>query len=119
VGPPADIYALGVLIYRLLAGRAPFVGDTVYVLHAHAYEPPPPLAGFRPDLPRSVYAAIEAALAKDPTERPPSAAVAPPVVEAPVSPLAPPELEVPAVREEAIPPTEVVERAPAGSRVEA
>ncbi|HZU75961.1 MAG TPA: serine/threonine-protein kinase, partial [Dehalococcoidia bacterium] len=50
-GPAADIYALGVLAYRLLAGRAPFVGETIYVLHAHAYEPPPALSELRPGLP--------------------------------------------------------------------
>jgi eukaryotic-like serine/threonine-protein kinase len=68
-GPPADIYAIGILAYQLLAGRPPFVGDTAYVLHAQAYEPLPPLSATAPGLPRSVYAAIEAALAKDPSER--------------------------------------------------
>ncbi|MHB8576679.1 MAG: serine/threonine-protein kinase, partial [Dehalococcoidia bacterium] len=72
-GPPADIYAIGVLAYRLLAGRAPFVGETIYVLHAHAYESPPSLAEFRPGLPDSVYAAIESSLAKAPQDRPVSA----------------------------------------------
>ncbi len=70
VGPPADIYALGVLAYRLLAGRPPFVGDTIHVIHAHVYEDPPPLAEFRPGLPESVYITIKSALAKAPQDRP-------------------------------------------------
>ena len=72
-GPEADIYSLGVLTYQLLAGRPPFIGDTGYVLHAHAYDGPPPLENFRLGLPPSVYAAVEWALAKDPAARPPSA----------------------------------------------
>jgi serine/threonine-protein kinase len=73
VGAPADIYALGVLSYHLLAGRPPFVGDTVFLFHAHAYEPPPPLRALRPGLPAGVEAAVMAALAKAPAERPASA----------------------------------------------
>ncbi len=74
-GPAADIYALGVLVYRLLAGRPPFIGDSIHVVHAHAYEPPPPLAEFRPGLPRRVYAAIDAALEKSPEDRPSEARI--------------------------------------------
>lgn len=69
-GPAADVYAIGVLVYHLLAGQPPFTGDAVRVLHAHAYEPPPPLRLLRPGLPERVYAAVESALAKEPGRRP-------------------------------------------------
>lgn len=73
IGPPADIYALGVLTYQLLAGRPPFEGDTAHVLHAQVYDPPPSLRALRPDLPEGVYPLVEAALAKQPSQRPRSA----------------------------------------------
>ncbi len=73
VSPATDIYALGILVYQMLSGRTPFAGDTAYMLHAQAFEPPPPLASLRPDLPATVCLAVEAALAKDPRRRPPTA----------------------------------------------
>ncbi len=74
VGPASDIYALGVLTYHLLAGNPPFTGDTAYLLFAHVYETPPPLREKRPDLSEATYAAVQAALEKDPARRPVTAA---------------------------------------------
>src|SRR5581483_11052689 len=59
--------------FELLSGRPPFVGDTVTVLHAQVFDPPPPLRELRPGLPEGIYAAIDAALAKRAEERPASA----------------------------------------------
>lgn len=70
VGPSADIYALGVLAYQLLAGRPPFEGDLAHILYAHAHEQPPDLHELRPGLPEHVYDAIAATLVKDPDARP-------------------------------------------------
>jgi serine/threonine protein kinase len=67
-GPSADIYALGILAYQLLAGHPPFQGDTAYVLHAQVYDPPP-----LDDLPYPFASALAVALAKDPSQRPASA----------------------------------------------
>jgi serine/threonine protein kinase len=73
VGPAADVYALGVLAYQVLAGRPPFAGDAAETIYSHAHEPPPPLRSLRPGLPEHVYAAVDAALSKDPAKRPPTA----------------------------------------------
>jgi serine/threonine-protein kinase len=73
VTPAADIYALGVLAYQLLAGRLPFVGEMTAVMYAHVHEPPPSLREFRPDLPHEVETVVYAAMAKDPAHRPPTA----------------------------------------------
>lgn len=72
-GPPtiaADVYALGVLGYQMLAGALPFEGGVVEVLTAHVHEPAPPIVARRRE---SVDPALEAliarALAKEPARR--------------------------------------------------
>jgi len=66
----ADQYSVGVMAYQLLAGRLPFDSKTVPdLLQKHCTEPAPPLRTWQPGLPGHVYAAVERAMAKDPTER--------------------------------------------------
>jgi serine/threonine protein kinase len=72
VGPAADIYALGVLTYQLLAGNLPFTGSTAQVLYAHAHQPAPSLALQR-NLPAAVAQIVSQALAKKPVLRPATA----------------------------------------------
>lgn len=70
-----DIYALGCVLYEMLAGEPPFPGATVQVVMArHAKAPPPVVRTVRPLLPASVDVAIHRALAKNPAHRFQSAA---------------------------------------------
>ena len=62
----ADLYSLGILFYELLAGTAPFHGDTpIAVLMAHLTQPPPPL----PEEFRSFQPVLDRMLAKNRDER--------------------------------------------------
>jgi serine/threonine-protein kinase len=73
-GKPADvrsdIYSLGIVLYTLLAGRAPFDADSDFgLMKAQLEEPPPPLATFVPGVPAAVESAVMRALQKDPGQR--------------------------------------------------
>jgi WD40 repeat protein len=66
----SDQYALGVLAYEMLCGRAPFTGEsTPVLLRQVAYEPPPPARQFCPTVPDGTTRALERVLAKSPAER--------------------------------------------------
>ena len=71
LGPPTDIYSLGIVLYEMLAGRGPFddVGDAYAIGAAHAQRPPPPLAQFV-QLPPALERLVMTALAKAPQDRP-------------------------------------------------
>jgi len=69
----ADIYSLGCSLYALLAGRAPFQGDTAMeVISKHLTEPPPPLDSVVSGLPAGLSKIVDRALAKDPEDRYPT-----------------------------------------------
>ena len=66
----ADLYAVGVIFYRLLTGRLPFDADsTVVMLQKHVSERPTALREHRPDLPRWCDAIVQRAMAKAPAKR--------------------------------------------------
>ena len=71
----ADIYAFGCMAYELLTGAPPFGRRPLAAtLVAHLTEPPKPILAHRPDLPPELGAIVMRCLAKDPAERPQSAA---------------------------------------------
>jgi serine/threonine protein kinase len=70
----SDIYSLGVVAYRLLTGETPFVGSPHQVIELHKTAEPPPIREKNRKLPRKMARIVMAALAKDPAERPQSAA---------------------------------------------
>ena len=66
----ADLYALAVVGYEMLAGKLPFTAPSPQaMLAAHLTAPPPAVTKTRPDVPAPVATAISKALAKTPDER--------------------------------------------------
>ncbi len=72
--PATDQYALAIMIYQLLAGRAPFQGGPGQVMFQHMTVQPQAPSLFNPALPPAIDAVILHALVKDPQGRFPSVA---------------------------------------------
>ena len=76
-GPLADLYAVGVIAYELVTGVVPFLDDEpMTILYKHVHEPVVPVRAHRADVDDRLAEWIERLLAKDPRDRPQSAAVA-------------------------------------------
>ena len=69
VGPPSDLYALGVVLFESLAGRLPFLGNGAHLLVQHAHDHPPRLKDLRPDVPADLDAVVMRLLEKSPEAR--------------------------------------------------
>jgi serine/threonine-protein kinase len=72
--PRSDIYAWGVIMYELLAGRVPFEGDNwMAVMAGHLQGDPMPIHRLRPDTPAALEAVVLHAMRRYPEHRYPSA----------------------------------------------
>lgn len=80
VSPATDIYALGILVFELLAGLRPFVGEKIVSVsrndtlaerlrYAHLKLPPPDLHTLKPNIPESISLVLQKALSKQPEDR--------------------------------------------------
>jgi serine/threonine-protein kinase len=66
----SDLFSLAVSLYQLLSGRLPFDGESMaQLMFKIANEPPADIRGYNAELPRSLDAFLERALAKNPEER--------------------------------------------------
>ena len=73
--PQADLYSLGAMLYEMVTGRPPFVGDdSVAIIGQHLNTPPVAPSWHNPDVPPALEALVLRLLEKDPASRPASAA---------------------------------------------
>jgi serine/threonine protein kinase len=65
----SDIYALGIVLYKMAAGKVPFEGDLQSVLAQHINKPPQPLREVNSSIPDTYESLIMTMLVKDPEKR--------------------------------------------------
>lgn len=68
--PSSDVYAVGVVLYEMLAGRLPFEGEThTQLALAHMRDEPPPLTAFNPGVPPYLDQIVRKVMSKEPSVR--------------------------------------------------
>ncbi len=71
VTPRSDLYSLGCVLYEMVTGRAPFLGDdSVAVISQHLNTAPVAPSWHNPEVPKALELLIQQLLAKPPDERP-------------------------------------------------
>jgi class 3 adenylate cyclase len=79
----SDLYSLGCMMYEMVTGRAPFLGDDpVAIISQHINTAPVAPSWHNPEVPRALESLILRLLAKDPNDRPESAAAIPQALQA-------------------------------------
>jgi len=72
-GPPADVFALGVMLYEMAAGKRPFAAPTgLGIVASIVSEQPVPLTRHNADIPMAFDDLVQRMLAKNPEHRPPA-----------------------------------------------
>jgi len=76
VGPEADGYALGLILFEMLTGQQAFSGTSAFqILEAHRTRPLPEVRSLRPEAPEALCALVAALCRKAPGDRPRDAAI--------------------------------------------
>ena len=75
ITPKADLYSLGAMLYEMVTGRPPFLGDNeIAIIGQHINTPPVAPQWHQPEIPSQLNSLIMRLLSKNPAERPESAA---------------------------------------------